>query len=319
MMRRVNGAMDARRPAKSAIRRLWLDALRQCLTANQSTEIPLYLTLPGREGLDIEMLSEAGIVERTEVNGIAKDDQWKVIAVESSTEAVINLQTRFPGLKILSHAVDDLLRGASPIRWPTGEHERYCRARVVNLDLNRQLRGEATGGSVTFPVLGVIKKIAQLHAMPDPIDWWLLLTLHGDLDWSQEIARDVQEFLSENCDREPVFGQSVTRILGNHLAGRILGRSRVNFRDLKTEEKQLVLNLFVPKKISALVQDQLWRIDTEWNLRYGGLSQAPMVSWVMSFKRGHRASGRPDALYRENLRDVARKVAKIEEDGSFQA
>src|SRR5687768_1760526 len=98
--RSVDLAMSLERPAKSAVRSLWIEELT--VESKQRTDegIPLYLTLPGSEGRDILMMIQSGLIKQTEVGSIAESDVDKVVAVEYDNEAIASLTRRLPGLRI---------------------------------------------------------------------------------------------------------------------------------------------------------------------------------------------------------------------------
>lgn len=305
--------MADERPQKKAVRRLWLEAVRRFLDeAGKEESAPLLLTLPGGAALDIVMLLEHGIVRRTEVGGIAKTDQWKVVAIESSPDAVRRLQETFPGLKILQQPIENLLRGDGLTTWPTGEHKAYCRAHVVNLDLNSPLSHR----SGAFPIIDLIRKLAILHAYP-PMNWVLLLTLHGEIVAENIIKDEMFDFLGENMRRDAVFAGS----LASHLGERVISllQRRPAAHRLSVSDQQRLMMVFVPKKISSMVHQDGWSISTDWNLMYGEgeLQQAPIVSWILSFRMDPRGRSTPDALYRESLRSILRRAQRVEPNGSI--
>src|SRR5260221_8675457 len=130
MSRRVDRAMSANRPEKTAIRRLWLAQVRKydAELAGKPPELLLF-TLAGAEGRDIQYLIDNRVLAVTEVGSLHPDSQGKVVAIENSRHAVADLQRRMPGLKIIFGAVQDVVHGSSPVRYPQGGHEEACRAR----------------------------------------------------------------------------------------------------------------------------------------------------------------------------------------------
>jgi hypothetical protein len=128
------------------------DVLASALSARQgSTPLTLYgLNVSSTEGVDIALLGEHGIINFTEIGGIAADSAGRVAAVEYNKNAVLLLQKKFPGLKIYERAFQELVRGVGLTRYPEREDEQFCRARVVNLDLNVTLRVNVEGGRHCF-------------------------------------------------------------------------------------------------------------------------------------------------------------------------
>ena len=78
----VTGAMQSQRPAKDAVRELWADIVvrRQ---EERREKVPLYLTLAGAEGYDIELLIKKGVIEQTKTGAIVDAEDLTVVAVES--------------------------------------------------------------------------------------------------------------------------------------------------------------------------------------------------------------------------------------------
>jgi len=315
MPRPVDSAMDAERPEKKTIRNLWLAAIKKTNEEIRGEE-PLYITLSGAGGRDIEGLTRRGIIRRNKVGGIVEDDLEKVVAVESSPDAVLSLQRKFPGLKILEQAFQNLVRSTSPTNWPQGKDEKYCRARIVNLDLNQSLTATEVSGQICFPVLQWIEKLAQIHAVSPPLPSWnLFLTLHAQIDWDGNASYMVRDFLRENFQTSGEFASACRTLLGDELFGRIKSQSEVDFRACDQVEQQKVLMCFVPKKIAQLVVRQGWRVTTARNIRYGGGARAPMVTWLLSFTWDTRVSSTPNAVYVDSLSSVLSKSGYIEESG----
>jgi hypothetical protein len=310
--------MDADRPEKKTIRKLWVATIKESIESDWGGPEPLYLTLSGAGGRDIESLTRRGILKRNEVGNIAEEDLEKVVAVESSPDAVLILQKKFPGLKIWQHPVHNLVRSTNPIRWPEGKEERYCRARVINLDLNQPLSSMQASGQICFPVLQWIEKLAQIHAISPPLPTWdLFLTLHGQIGWDENTSRMVRDFLRENFQVSTEFASACRALLGDELYNKIDSQDEIDFRASHPEEQQKLLMCFVPKKIAQLVVIQGWLVTTARNIRYGGGAHAPMVTWLITFTWDLRVSSTPNAVYSECLRSILAKSGYIEENGSL--
>jgi hypothetical protein len=315
--RPVDSAMYADRPEKTAVRGLWLDVVVNYSSAYPDDEYPLYLTLSGAEGKDIQLLIDSGVVETTETGSIPAALKHRVIAVESNSAAVLMLNRRFPGLKIFEHPFHALVRSASATRWPNGDDEKFCRARVVNLDLNQTLSAEHHEGELRFPILQWIQKLSQIHAVPR-IDWSLCLTLHGEVLWPPSTCESVQRYLNENFEREPSFATSCARFLGDDLFAAVRGAEACNFSQRSGVDQQKVLMAFVPKKIAQLVHGHGWSVQTSRNLHYGGSGgHAPMVTWIIDFVWEPRVFETPEAIYREALAQVLTGAGCIAENGNI--
>jgi hypothetical protein len=309
--------MEEDRPEKRAVRELWTDLVTEVDSLGGPVPPPVYLTLSGASGKDIEILVARGLVHRTETGAIDAQDQHKFVAVESNSNAVLALQKKFPGLKILEVPFANLVRSASPTAWPDKQDKEFCRARVINLDLNDILGSADQEGQIVFPLLSLVRKLGQLHGLPPRLDWHLCLTLHGEIHWSEEVGLAMQEFLTENFDREPEFAAAAHELLGDTLFAQVTSRSLKDLRALKVSDQQKVLMVLVPKKIQQLVLDQGWRLVTPRNLRYGGTGgRAPMVTWILRFVWDSRTSGTPSAVYCDGLRGVLANVGQIAADGT---
>ena len=166
MTRRVDDAMAADRPEKSTMRGLWVEEVQRL--AGGDTDVPLYLTMPGARGGDIQALIDAGIIDLTETNAVADPEKTRLVAVENSPQAIVELQRHFPGLKILQEPIESLLHSDKLTAWPEGEHKKFFRARVVNFDLAVLSRGlHQTGPAVvSYPRPGA--QARHLARRPGP-------------------------------------------------------------------------------------------------------------------------------------------------------
>lgn len=311
--RPVDRAMEAVRDEKKTMRDLWMDTLE-----GYHRNFPdglLYVTLPGAEGREFDLLTEKQIIVRTEIGGIAAESMGRIAAVENSPMAVANLQANFPGLKIYQTNFKSLIRGDGLLAYPNGEERDCCRARVINLDLNEILAHQFTEGSLTFPILNWIQKLGELHAAAPRVDWCLYLTLHGEVRWNTEASTLVRNFLRENFGRANTFAEHARIVLGDNLYNAIANGQAIEMSELTREEQQKMLMAFVPKKIADMVRTQHWRIETDYNIRYGQPHHAPMVSWIMHFRHDNRAAGTPDMVYVESVNRVLASAAQIDAQG----
>lgn len=292
-----------------------MDAVRAAAQESSAGGEPLYLTLPGAGGRDIQLLIDEGLITLTEVNSIVEEDQGKVVAVENNNQAIAALQRKFIGLRIKEVPFQNLIRGEEQFRWPEGEDEVVCRAKVINLDLNSPLRAQPRGGDVVFPVLAWIRKLCQIHAKQPRIDWTLCLTLHGV--WPENINRYMRDFLCENLDREALFAEGCREFLGEELFQLTTRDDGPDFTNLDRNDQQKLIMVMVPKIIARLVHNEGWRVRTERNLRYGGGERAPMVAWIVKFTWGDDMIATPDTIYREALRDILSGSGVVTEDGEI--
>jgi len=314
--RPIDLAMQSDRPEKKTMRQLWVDVVR-AVNENPVQDVPLYLTLSGAEGRDIQMLLDNGLITQTETGAIDTESSGRVIAVERSPEATLELQKRFPGLKILETDIGTLLHGDRLTRFPSGNDEIYCRAKIVNLDLNQTLRASEDEDQIVFPVITWIRKLCQIHGRPPRINWYLCLTLHGEIGWSPDVCKEMQEFLKENFEGDGDFANSCRNFMGDQFYNEIASENDIDFSHLNTGLQQKILMIFVPKRIAQQINQDSWRVSTQHNIRYGGSAgRAPMVSWILHFHSDRRAASRPSKVYRESLNTILDATIFIDEKGN---
>ena len=317
-MRPIDAAMSADRPEKRVIRERWIDRVAEEWHIHEHDEVPNYLCLPGRDGQEIQMLIDRDLVDCEENGAIAVDSQFTVIAVESNSLAASELQNRFPGLKILTTDMNNIVSGSSPVTFPIGVHRKYCRARVVNLDFNSSLNAQIVDGQLNFPILNVVSKIAQLHAMPPHLDWTLFLTLNATISWSSEIGEVVTDFLRANWRTNTNFSRASKRLLGHEIFEAINGRGNSDYGDLAVDDWQAILKVLVPKRVAFEVHRQGWFLNTDWSWSYGGKNgSAPMVTFGARFKWDSRASIHSNELYQDSLTNIFDGIGMIDEEGNI--
>lgn len=316
--RPVDLAMAEDRPEKRTIRALWIEEVKSVAAEYPEDDIPWYLTLSGAQGRDIQLLIDEGLISLTEVNSIAAQDQGKVVAVENNSQAILILQKRFIGLRICEVPFQNLVRGEGLFSWPQGEHEKLCRARVINLDLNASLSARFCEEEIIFPVLSWIRKLCQIHSRPPRIDWTLCLTLHGEINWPQDVNPWTRDFFSENLQREAIFANGCRELFGEEFLDILTQDDCPDFTDLDREDQQRFIMVIVPKIITRLVHNDGWRVQTDRNLRYGGVDRALMVTWIFKFAWDGTALARPNSLYRSGLRDILARAGTITETGLIE-
>lgn len=310
--RPVDAAMSEKRPAKQVIRGLWVDEVRYRKPSTPSS-VPFYLTLAGANGLDIQALISAGLIETTENKvSIADVDNRRVIAVERDSPSVLMLQRKYPGLKVVEGNIFNYLRGTSPITYPTGADQRMMRASVINLDLNGPLGHEPAG----FPVLEAIVKLGALHKASDTVQWSLLLTLRGEVIWDEPTQRDAQSLLRDAWESQETLARGCENLLGSTLYAKIKSSEYVDFSTQEMSIQQSFLMVFVPVTLAQRINPQGWRLQVIRSVRYGaGPSTAPMVMWIMRFLLDARSAGTPSAVMRDSLSSAVSSCAQIDEQG----
>ena len=269
--RPIDEAMGKNFPDKHTVRTLWL---KQAQDYNKSytAGYPLYLTLCGAKALDIKLLEQHGIIQFTESGAMATGYEDKVVAIERSLQAVLEVNRTLSGINIVQQDFKSFIAGNSLLTYPAKKAINYCLAKIINLDFDGSLDSSVTGNSIEFPVLTWVYKVAQIHATHKPDEE---MVSFPDFSIVQSIglppvSQDVQDFLSANFATSPEFREMCRTLLGEALYSQIIGQVAVDFRILNSEDRQKLLMVFVPKKISQLVHVQGWQVKTLWNLRYGG-------------------------------------------------
>jgi hypothetical protein len=313
--RPVDAAMGENRPEKETMRRLWVEAVSEA--GVDPSGPPLYLTLPGAHGLDVQRLIDAQLLRLAENGAVAPEDSWKVVAVESNNEAFLALKRRLPGLRVLNENIRGILSSTGPLTWPRGKNEDWCRAHVVNLDLESALGCERdASGGVVFPTVQLIVKLAQLHLKEPALDWVLCLTLAARVEWTLDDCEVAQRFLRENFKLDDSFAADSRALLGDRLFDALMEERPLDLTVLSDLEQQSLLMVLVPKKIVAETYRLGWRVSTTHNLRYGGHSRSQrMVSWVMQFTREPRVAAEPLAVYGESLAEILARVGAVDAEG----
>jgi hypothetical protein len=316
--RAVDAAMDDERPEKQVIRGLWVDEV-VAADASYSGSQPLYTTLAGAGGRELELLAARGVIARTETGAIDQRHLRKVFAIEAGQEAIAELQRRFPGLKIVGDSLQNVLKATTPLRWPEGDSLEACKARLLNLDLNTSLECEIRNNQLMFPVVEVIRKIATIQAQ-EPASWLLFLTLDARINWTASGTARVKRFLKANLGAEPTFSEATRAFVGEELFDAVDGDAALAVDQLTSEQCQKVLMTLVPKAIARAVGQLGWKVITTRNIRYGGTEgRAAMVSWIVRFEWDDRASTEPELVYRESLQLVHDNVSRIDDAGTVVA
>jgi hypothetical protein len=306
------------RQTKAVMRQLWTTRVANESHSFVDLDRPLYLTMCGPAGAEIELLIEKGVLRRTETQSVVEEDLRKIVAIESSPLAQLELLRRFPGLNVIRQSVEAMLRGGHPESWPDGVNEQYCRALIVNLDFSQPLKALLTEGEVTFPVVDWIATLAKVHAKNPPNDWILFVTLHGGIVWDENLAQQIQQFLAANFDRDPHFAAAAQILLGQALYAAIIRPDPVDWDSLSVPDQQRILMVLLPKKVAHVLHRLGWLVETVNNYKYGGEGgRAPMVAWVLELHWDTRAKRTPDVVYQESLQHVLDRTGTIEEDGTI--
>jgi hypothetical protein len=325
LVRGIDNAMGQDREDKVAMRGFWMEEVSEAaLDWEPGSGRPIFLTLPGSEGKDIQAMVESGILSENEVEGIDQADWDKVVAVESDTQAVIKLQDLWPGLRIIQGRIEQLVAGSMDRHMaaargknvqPTDTEKDVdwaLRAMVVNLDYNGGLRPRKIDGAFASAVIDAIVGIVELREGADPFT--LLLTLNGDpKSWPKNATEVCRKVLLANGKECPEFRKLAQEHLGTR-AGDL--DSKVDFTKYTGVQAQEFLMLAVPKLIADAVRGSGWRAEVKRNIRYGGSNgRARMVALIVRFSQAPDPED-ADHLHRDNLVTVMNGKAVIASDGT---
>lgn len=300
------------------MRAFWVDIVSEMSSRWNPGDEPLYVTLPGADGHDLQLLERQGLIGRAEGGAIAPEDVRKVVAIESHLPSVARLKERFPGLDVIAQPLENILNGLDLTTYPVGKHRSICRGHVINLDLNTSLVPRLEGGQPIFPILRCIEKIGRLHTAPPQRDWALCLTLNATIEWVDAASRAEQLHLKENLTNLPRFAGQTRELFGAPLYQRFISERDVPLHELSNRERQNFSMALVPKRIAGNLSQQGWRVRTDLNVRYGGEpGSAPMVSWIFRLKWEPGGLATPRKAYEEAVAAVYERKGALEKDGSI--
>jgi hypothetical protein len=318
MTRAVDEAMAADRPEKITVRQLWVEEIVRVDGTPDPGDVPLYLTTPGALGKDIALLVENGILKLEENEAVKEPEKLRLVAIENSLIARIELRKQFPGIKVLETDLRSVLKAENMMNFPEKSIRPLFRARVVNLDLESRLEAEVSANQLRFPLLTLVHKIAVLHT-ESPVDWTLCLTLHGEATWKGNSAKKACEFLIANFERDTDFAEQAKATLGQELFDAICTGKNRALKELDRSDQRLVLMVLVPKRIAFDAHRHGWSVDTVENLHYGGTGdRAGMVTWMLRFKWDERATTEADAIYADALGRVLARRGHINARGNLK-
>ncbi len=317
--RPVDAAMNADRPEKKAVRGLWVKKVQEHDTRLKgiASKDRLYLTLCGAAAKDIKLLIEKGVIGLTETGSLTPESAARIAAIESNQAAVIELLRAYPGLKVHNGSFEHLLHGNKATRFPSGDSESLCRSAVVNLDLNNCLEAAEADGVITFPLIDHLDKLATIHAAEQKLEWTLLMTLHGELNWSDAAWQYVVQYLLENMESVAEFRTAVEAVWGAESTAHLNAQDINALKANKAIHQRLVLSL-LPKLVADKVRAHRWAIHVDWSFEYGGANEAaPMVTWSIDFK--HAAMGvTPAANYKQNVARILQNARLLDGQGRIQ-
>lgn len=312
--RPVDDAMAANRPEKNFIRQLWVDEIRKVETQGYHDEYPIYLTLPGASGLEIGLLADKGIIRLTETGAIHDDDSHKVVAIESSKKAQVELLRRYPGLNVLRMSVQNLIRGDGQRQFPDNRDEiTFCKAKVVNLDLNEPIKVDESVDELRIPVVEWIKKFCILHK-EDGVNWSLCLTLHGEILWNAQVNEQASNLIVDNCHHDEVFKEKLQIHLGDSVVHTMF-HGHIDFTNIDRDTMQKVAMVLIPKLLVRYAFQEGWKVSTIHNYAYEGGRGAPMVTWVFDFTLDPQATASSLSEYLSGIRTIFQRIGFIDATG----
>ncbi|QMU55621.1 MAG: hypothetical protein GKS04_00200 [Candidatus Mycalebacterium zealandia] len=319
--RPVDKAITSDRLPKKHVRNLWIDKVEEeegKLDSDHQT--PIYLTLPGGEGKEIQELIDRGILGRTEATSIRDSDKWKVVAVENCPREVSKLQRKFPGLIIHQTSIADLLKGDGELRFPEGRVLKHCLAKIINLDLNFPLKGKFVNSVSIYPIVQLIKKIAEIHNNQSPSEeWFLFLTLHGEIQLEEKMKSEVVTFINENLSGHPEFAEKAEKLI-NQMDEKRIDSNILNIILKNGKLQQKFIMLFLPKLVADRLKNHKWNIIINHAYIYGSLpDSAPMTTWIMSFRKNNSDGATGNSCYEDNVNNILNNLAEIDSNGRVKA
>ncbi|MDZ7734536.1 MAG: hypothetical protein U5R31_16940 [Acidimicrobiia bacterium] len=268
------------RPSKQTVRQsIWLDVVKRRAPA-RSADVPLYVTLPGAEGFDIQLLVDEGLLALTETGAISEGSKNVVVAIECKSDARAQLLEKFYGLEVLPERFENLIRGRRRIAYPDGRHLSIWRSLVVNLDLNDPLHLTLDHGNLACPLVEhyLVKVATMQREVPHEAGWSLLLTLHGTIlvDSKQltSVCSALAKILDENMKSSEEYATNFAELVGKEadadwLADLCTVKGDADGRN-NEEMRQRVILMLVPKLIVEHLTGMGWNVTIGRSAFYGG-------------------------------------------------
>jgi hypothetical protein len=300
-----------------------MDRLEELLPAWDQSRI-LYTTLPGAAAEDLKQMLERGLLE-TESNGALRPEEArKVVAVESSLNAVAEIRRQFAGLKVIHNQISSLVGGEkdpSSVPSKKSRHDAAV-ARVINLDFNGPFKIELVDGEFLHPQIEVVRKFAIVQRASHASEPWdLFLTLQGEISWPNELQAAVIEYLRDNARESTEFDSGIRSLLGEFGAAFMTdGQAATDLSQLPRVIQQRIICAVVPKRVAHVVAAAGWRVRTYMNCHYGGEpGTAPMCTWAFEMIRDNRASRSHHKVYLESVSTSLVEAREISPEGAWSA
>jgi hypothetical protein len=306
MERPIDIAMAAGRIAKNTVRAQWMMVCRDW--QKKSAQRPLYVTLPGSDGVDISLLIEEGILPVLENNAISDDAAGLVVAIERDLPAAGHLKERFPGLKVVPSDIFHELKAQRVVTDLSKEVRTFARGLIINLDFNQAF----TVSGDSHPTVDLIGRLADVHKEATTQNWTLLLTHNTDLSgWPSTIGVRNARTLSEAMVAHKDLG-AWWKVYGRDLAPILAQKESLSTWDRR--HQQCLLQILVPLLILARVASSGWDIQVSWSAVYGLEPPfAPMVSWIIAFEFDRDKAAAPQTQRNTCLDGLLECVGRIDD------
>jgi hypothetical protein len=314
----VDDAMAQGRPAKNTVRQWWLDRVRLRRGSARDRKEVLYLTLPGKEGLDVELLIDSGLIELAEAGPIKVTNPPQIVAFERNLEAYGALRRKFPGLTVRQGDLTDSVGGTAPDVHSKADLRKFARAAVVNLDFTQPWRCTDEGLN---PLLTTVGKFAARHegrkvggAYEAAMDWSLCLTLNACLMGSPQEHLVELDFLSDQTSGL-IELESIMEGLEVGLDD-LRGGSSV-LAEASSRPAQQILSLLVPLRLINMLISHGWYVRCLKSAAYGGEGEtAAMVTFVFDIEAHPLVLSQPGKVSLDCRRLIAESLVRIAEDGT---
>lgn len=317
--RPIDSSMAINRPEKIKIREEWGNIALTELSMLSGKHRPLYVTLSGAEGKDIEVLIQNGVLKRTENGAISSDDQWKVIAIEKNGPAASELRSKYPGLDIRNDDVINLIHGCSETSFPNRGDDNFnlWTAQIINLDYNSRFEGKLENGRGLYEIAQTLKKISAIQHEMKNSRWSILLTLNANIELTQSCWSEVKQTLNDNLTSVDKFKEDFSKILPLDAGGRVNCDLLCKIKTDATLQQKLIVAL-VPKFFMQKIRDHRWEVSEIKSFVYGNNTsgRARMSSWVITLQKPDQVKS-DDQCYSENVSKILSNCFQIQDDGTL--
>lgn len=314
-IRPVDKALEQELPEKKLLRNKWVDAVKEAEKYHSGNDkYPLYVTLSGPEGKDIELLIKNNIIKITENGAINSDDQWKVVAIEKNGPKATELRNKFPGLKVKDSSVFDLLNDNCNANEKLNNSFLWG-ASVINLDYNSRLEGIIENDRCSFDVIITLKKISEFQLSFESKYWCVLLTLNANLVLDDIFWNEIIKTLKNNRYFNSEFCNEVDKSEYFKNIDDIYYSSVSKIKDCDKLQQKFVLNL-VPNLFSQKIKEHCWEFSVIKAFSYGNNTsgRSRMASWILCLKQKSEDGLQKDLNFENQLSNII-NYYQIDQDG----